>query len=124
MGKDVIFISRVDPNAAPIGEATVEAFISQTDSFVVTVAGKKGGLDLDAHLIYKEPKKLPTTTTFSPDLTAYIDEQTILYVESNMQGLWTDEDKAAIFSGMRTYDPVLFAQTDDETLDEIISSNA
>lgn len=38
MGKDVIFISRVDPNAAPIDDATVESFISQTDSFVVTVA--------------------------------------------------------------------------------------
>jgi len=37
-GKDVVFISRVDPNAAPIGDATVEAFISQTDAFVVTVA--------------------------------------------------------------------------------------
>jgi hypothetical protein len=123
-GKDVVFISRVDPNAAPIGDATVEAFISQTDSFVVTVAWQRGGLALDAHLLYKEPKELPTQTIFSPRLTSYIDNQTILYIESNMQGLWTDDDKVAIFSGMRAYDPVLFAQTDDATLDDIISSNA
>ena len=124
MGKDVIFISRVDPNAAPIDDATVESFISQTDSFVVTVAWRKGWLALDAHLLYKEPKELPTQTIFSPNLTSYIDEQTILFIESNMQWLWTAEDKIAIFSGMRAYDPVLFAQTDDATLDEIISSNA
>lgn len=83
--KDVVFISRVDPNAAPIGDATVEAFISQTDAFVVTVAGSKGGLALDAHLLYKEPKELPAKTVFSPNLTSYIDAQTILYIESNMQ---------------------------------------
>lgn len=123
LDKDVVFISRVDPTAAPIGDATVEAFISQTDSFVVTVVGNDDGLDLDAHLVYKEPKEMPTKTVFSPDLTSYIDPQTILYIESNMQWLWTDEDKVAIFSGMRAYDPVLFAQTDDETLDAIISSN-
>lgn len=85
MGKDVVFISRVDPNAAPIGDATVEAFISQTDSFVVTVVGTNDGLNLDAHLVYKEPKEMPTATVFTPDLTAYIDQQTILYLESNMQ---------------------------------------
>jgi len=85
VGKDVVFISRVDPNAAPIGDATVEAFISQTDSFVVTVVGANDGLDLDAHLVYKEPKAMPTATVFTPDLTAYIDQQTILYLESNMQ---------------------------------------
>lgn len=123
-GKDVVFISRVDPTAAPIGDATVEAFISQTDSFVVTVSWRKDGLDLDAHLLYKEAKELPTTTVFAPDLTAYIDDQTIVYIESNMKWLWTDADKIAIFSGMRAYDPALFAQTDDATLDTIISSNA
>lgn len=124
LGKTVVFISRVDPNAAPIGDATVEAFISQTDAFVVTVADYDDGLDLDAHLIYKQPKEMPTKTIFAPNLTSYIDDQTIAYIESNMQGLWTDEDKVAIFSGMRSYDPVLFAQTDDATLDDIISSNA
>lgn len=85
LDKDVVFISRVDPTAAPIGDATVEAFISQTDSFVVTVVGNDDGLDLDAHLVYKEPKEMPTKTVFSPDLTSYIDPQTILYIESNMQ---------------------------------------
>jgi len=84
-GKDVVFISRVDPTAAPIGDATVEAFISQTDAFVVTVAGSRDGLELDAHLLYKEAKDIPTQTIFSPDLTSYIDEQTIVYIESNMQ---------------------------------------
>ena len=57
-------------------------------------------------------------------MTAYIDNQTIAYIETSLDGLWTQEEKMAVVDMLRDYDPVLLADIDDAAIASLITNNA
>lgn len=121
-GDGISLISRVNPNAAPL-ESNVRDFIAQTDLFVLSVDWVRKNIHLNAHLLYTEARDDLLEQNFSPSMTRYINNETIAYIETSLDGLWTQEEKLSVVESMREYDPVVFANTSEEEISTLISDN-
>jgi hypothetical protein len=120
-GKHVSFLSRVNPDATL--DPTVSAFVAQTDMFVLNIVDEKSSITLNAHLLYTEPKDDIIAQDFRPAMTSYIDAQTIAYIETSLDGLWSAEEKETAIQALRAYDPVIFASIDDAQIASLMSEN-
>lgn len=121
--QDIVVISRVDPNAAPIADENIAQFVSRSDAFVIGLSLQKDWLNLDAHLIYKEATTWFVSYTFTPSLTDSISDQTMAFVETNAAWLRTQNDKDAVISWFRAYDPEGIYDLSDDDIREMVSSN-
>jgi hypothetical protein len=90
-GWHIHFLSRVDPNAST--DPTVATFVSQTDVFLVKLEAKRNWIDLQAHLLYTEEKQRATWNKFEARMTRYIDEQTIAYIETSLDWIFSQTEK-------------------------------
>jgi hypothetical protein len=117
----VSFLSRVNPDATL--DPTVSAFVAQTDMFVLNIVDEKSSITLNAHLLYTEPKDDIIAQDFRPAMTSYIDAQTIAYIETSLDGLWSAEEKETAIQALRAYDPVIFASIDDAQIASLMSEN-
>jgi len=120
-GWHIHFLSRVNPNASD--DPTIATFVSQTDMFLLHLEAKKRWVQLHAHLLYTQAKEKQNTSIFKPTMTRYINEQTIAYIETSLDWLFSQGEKWAAIDAIRNYDPALFATLDDTQIAWLTTNN-
>lgn len=120
-GKHVALVSRVNPDVDL--DPVISDFVAQTDVFVLGVQAQRSSIAIDAHLLYTQPREDILAHDFSANMTEYIDEQTIAYIETSLAHIRSDDDYGSLVAAMREYDPVVFAEFDDQDITTILSQN-